>query len=363
MPEYTIQIVNEMQYHVDLNEADGLGALNNNNQITRTFDNDAAFRAYIIEFCEELRAAYDMAHNKEYDAIRDALWTDHQINLEEDLTEEEAENFNISVYVDFTYPIVEYEINGREATITLSDEIDPNGQAQAGEVIETEDQVRVREQQAQQAAIPQFFDTLVPNGIIPRIVAVGTTFTLEEFRQLGPYRIEHKLIYDNYLIDPEDGLNKDEDGNYDMCDPFVEPRDNVVFPVRTVIAVNGIRRYGGIYCMQLINHWINDKGKNTDPVSNAIIMGIHIMTEQEIRDQEWEDIQDQRRTLNTEIRILRRKRQNRKKKLTYEEVQKLRRELIKKERQLRNLPKSEDKYNTAKIKRMGMNRVILNLKF
>ena len=134
MPEYTIRIVYKMQYHVRLVNAAGinLSQLNNNSQFTRTFDNDAAFRAYIIEFCKGLRAAYDMAQNVNTAAVTNDLGD--RIDLWELRWRYNLEGDGVIPYDYYTYPIVEYLLNGLEATITLKDEIDLYGQHLAGVV-------------------------------------------------------------------------------------------------------------------------------------------------------------------------------------------------------------------------------------
>lgn len=268
MPEYTIRIVNEMQYHVDLNEADGIRVLflNNNGQYITLLDDDAAFVQYIYALCEEIKDAYDMSQNKDYDAIQQAGldWTDH---YDEDLDEDEAD----IPYHEYVYPIVEYLINGQEATITLADEVDQYGQARAGEIIETEDQVRVREQYAaQQPARSKFYDDrdLVPNGIIPRVVAVGTTYTLEQFRQLGPFRIQRKLFYDDFDMSAEEVDCTFQQGHKE-------------YPVLTI-------PQNQIYCMKEILPWVLTK--NTDPNTRGIIEQFRIMNEEDIEKKELEEL-------------------------------------------------------------------------
>ena len=127
--------------------------------------------------------------------------------------------------------------------------------------------------------------------------------------------------------------------------------ENVEYPVRT----NG----GGIFCVQFLTGWIN-QGKTTDP-NRAEIQTIHVMTQEEIMQQERADIQDQRNKLNRDINKLQKRRQDRN--LSNEEAQEVRRELIQKENRLRNLPNTPQEHMAKKLERMGMNRYQLKLKF
>ena len=254
MPEYTIRIVDRIQYHLNVNEAEGLRALNldNNGQLTVTLDNDAAFGPYISTFCDEFIEAYDLAQNLNSEAVQEALTSEGSI------WEENQE-------ANYTYVIVEYEINGQEATITVEDYLDTGGQeiiSHVSEHLEEEAQ-----QPAFQAAIPQFFDTLVPNGIIPRIVAVGTTFTLEQFRQLGPFRIERKLFYDDFGMSAKEVDCTFQAGHKE-------------YPVLTI-------PQNQVYCMTEILPWVFTK--NTDPYTRGIIEQFRIMNEQDIEKKELEE--------------------------------------------------------------------------
>ena len=180
----------------------------------------------------------------------------------------------------------------------------------------------------------------MPAGVIPRVVAVGTTFTLEEFRGLGPFRIESKLIYDNYVID----------ANEAGCTGIGIGSENVEYPVRT----SG----GGIFCVKILSDWIA-LGNNTDP-KRAPIVNITVMTQEQIMQQEWTDIQNQRRMLNTKINILKKKRQE-----TTDNKEAM--SLVGKqrdcERELEKLPPTPQDHMEKKLERKGMNRVLPKLKF
>ena len=448
MPEYTITIVDSILYHRDFGDLDGVTIpnLNENNQFTQTFNSDAEFRTYVINLSNQFKEAYMLAHNVEYELVRDALRTEHRYNFQG-----EENHFDFERYVDYTYPVIYYVISDREATITLDDEIDPDGEAYGGEivnasvvtlnielmgplrrdaifeyiqtnvnnrwadsqigrVIASDDGVtyfawneRIQEtiniyvndicnsitqseaiedfwdvdvenyynyrtivdydytgirvnqdeelitnvvnvritgvmdaynlqQQAQRSTIPQYVDMLV-DGEQYTVLAIGQTLTLAQFRQVGKYYIEKKLIYDNYLIEADDvgcfsGIGY----------------ENVEFPVRT----NG----GGIFCVKLLAGWIN-QGKTTDP-NRAEIETIHVMTQEEIMQQERADIQDQRNNLNRDINKLQKRRQDRN--LSNEEAETVRKKLIQKENQLRNLPNTPQEHMAKKLERMGMNR-------
>ena len=312
MPEYTIQIVYEMQYHVRLgNAADiNLPQLNNNNQFTRTFDNDASFVRYIYVLCEEIKEAYEILLNINTAAVINGLWDEYEIDLEGDGDEDDL------FIGDYTYPVVFYEIGlglglGLEATITLTDEIDQYGQAQAGEVRETNEQRWIREDYAragevreQQAAESHFYDNpdSVPDGIIPRVVAVGRTFDLEHFRNLGPFRIERKLFYDDFDL-PADQVD---------CD-FQQGHKE--YPVMAIPYDENIEQK--VYCVTEILQWVltrNSNGtmKNTDPFTRGIIKDIRIMDEGDIEKKELEEFtkgKGKKRIRDLERKILDRKKE------------------------------------------------------
>lgn len=193
-------------------------------------------------------------------------------------------------------------------------------------------------QQAQQTTKPQYVDQLVDDEQYT-VLAIGQTLTLAQFQQIGKYYIETKLIYDNYLMEANDigcltGIGY----------------ENVEYPVRT----NG----GGIWCVRMLEGWIN-QGKTTDP-NRAEIETIHVMTQEEIMQQEQADIQDQRNNLNRDINTLKKER---KETTSNKRAQEVRRELIQKENQLKNLPNTPQEHMAKKLERMGMNRYQFKLKF
>lgn len=302
MPEYTINVVYEMQYAVSLRDADRIPDLdlddNGNGQITVNLADAAAFNYYVYEICQGFRDAYDMTHNKDMEAIKEGLREEYGINLErssddeDDADNEDDAEFDFSVYQHYTYSQIEYEINGQEATITLGDTITENESASSGEILETDEQTRIREQYererreqrerdlqdlleesdnlvVRQRPRAQFFDTLVPNGIVPRVVALGTVFSLEDFRNLGPFRIERKLFYDDFDVDAE---------KVD-CD-IVTPA-NRKYPIMTIPQNN-------VYCVTELLQWVVTYNKNTDPLTNGIIERVRIMNESDIENKELE---------------------------------------------------------------------------
>lgn len=124
--------------------------------------------------------------------------------------------------------------------------------------------------------IPQYTDQLT-EGEEYTVVPLKTTWTLQQFQTLGKYYFEKELIYDNFLQDPEDVGCLSGIGY-----------ENVRLPVRT--------GQGGIYCVLVLEQWLG-AGNTSDPLTNTKIETIHVMDEEEIREQEWRDIQNQRETL------------------------------------------------------------------
>ena len=351
-----------MEYAVSLRDADGIPDLtlddDGNGQITVNLADAAAFVLYVYEICKDFRDAYDMAHNKDTDAVRDGLQTKYGINLERssddaDDADEEAE-FDISVYCDYTHSQIEYEINGQEATITLGDTITDNDYAYAGVILESSEQTELRERaqefpdererrEQQQRALreqerlvvrPQYVDKLV-DGEEYKILKIGQTLTFEEFSKLGKYYIERRLIYDNFSIDA------DEVG----CDMGIA-YENVELPVRT--------NYGSIYCIKYLQRWIN-MGKKTDPNTGLDIETIYIMSEDDIKERELLDLEDQIQTLKTEIKKEKRKQKNVK---SNERALELRKKIIRLQQELKKLPKDKKEHGIAKVDRTKIKRLL-----
>lgn len=363
MPEYTINVVYEMEYAVSLRDADDIPDLtlddDGNGQITVNLADAAAFVLYVYGICKWFRDAYDISHNKDTEAVRNGLWEVYRINLErssdnEDDEDEEAE-FDFSVYCDYTYSRIEYEINGEEATITLRDTITDNEDAYAGVILETYEQTQLREQYererreqrerdlqdlleesdnlvVRQRARPraQFFDTLVPDGIVPRVVALGTVFSLEDFKILGPFRIERKLFYDDFNVDAE------------KVDCDIPTQANRKYPIMTIPQNN-------VYCVTELLQWLVTYNKKTDPYTNTIIQRVRIMNERDIEKKELEEY-------TREKELLQKKRAEKNAKGTD------RRDVRKLDYRIRELERMIVERKAEKIRRKTLNR-LLELKF
>jgi hypothetical protein len=176
--------------------------------------------------------------------------------------------------------------------------------------------------------IPQYTDQLT-EGEEYTVVPLKTTWTLQQFQTLGKYYFEKELIYDNFLQDPEDVGCLSGIGY-----------ENVRLPVRT--------GQGGIYCVLVLEQWLG-AGNTSDPLTNTKIETIHVMDEEEIREQEWRDIQNQRETLTAEINTF----TNKRKEVTDNQAaMNLRQKIAKTEKKLRNLPSTLQEYGVAKRDRM-----------
>ena len=188
---------------------------------------------------------------------------------------------------------------------------------------------------------PQFYDTLVPEGVIPEVVALGRSFTLNEFKQLGPFIIEKKLIYDNYLEDEEDvGCG-------------FELAKNIAFPVRTG------PQSSQIFCVSDLVKWIN-MGNDKDPGNNEPITTIRVMNENDVAEQEWKDCRNMRKTLLAKIKICQNKRKG---KISNDLAMKLRNEEINLRGLLNKIPATRRVLNARKIERDNLNRLVPQLKF
>ena len=279
-----------------------------------------------------------------------------------DDADEEAE-FDISVYCDYTHSQIEYEINGQEATITLGDTITDNEDAYAGTILETYEQTELRERieererarreererarreererarreererarrEERERARTQFFDTLVPNGILPRVVALGTVFSLEEFRNLGPFRIERKLFYDDFDVDAE------------KVDCDIAFAANRKYPIMTIPQNN-------VYCVTELLQWVVSFKYNTDPYTNGIIERVRIMNERDIEKKELEEY-------TREKELLQKERAEKNAKGTD------RRDIRKLDYRIRELERMIVERKAEKIRRKTLNR-LLELKF
>jgi len=430
--EYTLNFYDaNINYHVPLNTVLGLSLTRRFTQETfddNMFGNIAEFRGHVRDRVRQIAEAYDMAQNVDTAAITTALREEYEIDLDADWDGEDPP------YSDYAYVNVEYVINGEQATITVSDHLDQDGDGYPTEIYnrspvlltiavegsldqnailqyslhianllyernigvdimrfpdentlnlvaifpyhwnnrtqidnyvravwrsirndgeveidaynidwrgmdESRNEASVTIRTTLIAAIPQYVDQLV-QGEQYRVLRKGETLTLAQFQQIGRYYIEEKLIYDNYLLEAKDvgcmGLNIGS--------------ENVEFPVRT----SG----GGIFCMIILSGWIA-AGNTTDP-KRAPIQFIHVMNEEEIMQQEWADIQNERRRLDTEINNLNKEKEEN---TDNKRGQEIRRELIQKQNQLAKLPPTPQEHMAKKLERMGMNRVRPKLKF
>lgn len=367
MPEYTIKVVYEMNYHFHLENADGIESIPDldlddlgNGQMIVNLADAAAFVLYVYGICNRFRDVYDMAHNKDIDTIREGLWTEYGINLErssDDEDDEDNEDADLPPYQDYTYSQIEYEINGEEATITLRDTITDSDYAYVGVILESSEQTELREQYererreqrerdrqdllensddlvVRQRARAQYVDKLV-DGEEYKILKIGQTLTFEEFSNLGKYYIERRLIYDNFSVDAE------EVG----CMSGIA-YENVELPVRT--------NYGNIYCVKFLQEWINT-GKQSDPNTGLDIETIYIMSEDDIKERELKDLKDQLETLETKIKNEKGRQKDVK---GNERALELRRKIIQLQQEYKKLPKNKKEHGIAKAERTKLDRLL-----
>ena len=127
MPEYTIRIVQQQNYHLQIRSNSffpggiTIPDLNNNGQFTQTFDNDTAFKAYVDDLSE---------------SIASGLYTDTtRLEIRLGLTSDDDEDDDYDDLSDYTYVTVRYAINGQEATITVTDAFDDTGEGRDSLVI------------------------------------------------------------------------------------------------------------------------------------------------------------------------------------------------------------------------------------
>lgn len=198
--------------------------------------------------------------------------------------------------------------------------------------------------------LPQAIKNLMPWGVakyyetlgLVKIVKLGTSLTLQEFKKLGKnFRIEKKLIYDNYLADENDvGCG-------------FELAKNIQFPVRTG------PQSSQIFCVSDLVKWIQ-MGRDKDPGNNEPITSIHVMDENDIAEQEWKDCQIMRETLLAKLKSC----QNKRKEAVSNDVAlKLRKQENKLMGQLNNIPATRRALTKKKLERTSLDRVLPHLKF
>ena len=418
--KYTIDINDNTTYHVPLKKV----LSDNNIIIKETYDNVfenmTDFRTYVRDIVRQIAEAYDMVQTVNKAAVTKGLYDEYYIDLEDDepydeytfITVEyviygEEATITVSDRLDSTYntyrseirnksPVlvfiaVEGELNqrnildfclsnlswdinigvdifdfGRGGELVATFPYSGNNYAQIenyvrsvfrsiqedGDVETNEYNVDWTDMESkneasviisttliQREGIPQYVDQLV-QGEQYTVLSIGDTLDLADFQKLRKFYIERKLIYDNYFLEADDV----------GCMGLGIGSENVEYPVRT----SG----GGIFCVKSLSRWIA-AGNTTDP-NRAEIETIHVMTEEEIIEQEWADIENQKNTLNTEINILKKER---KETTNNKRAQELRIKLIKKESQLKKLPDTRQDHMAKKLERRRMNRIFSKLKF
>ncbi len=137
------------------------------------------------------------------------------------------------------------------------------------------------------SGIPQFYDTLVEGNDV-RVVALGSEYSMDQFKRLGKFFIEKKLVYDDFD-------NNEIDAGCSLADLMT----NIAYPV----LVNP-GTFEQVYCIQDIIGWINT-GKTTDPNTRQEITKIRVMNEQDIEKKELQNITKEKNQIEDKINQLR----------------------------------------------------------
>lgn len=140
---------------------------------------------------------------------------------------------------------------------------------------------------AKNAPKPQFYDTLI-SGVDMRVVALGTEYTIGQFKRLGKFFIEKKLVYDNF-----------DNNEIDAGCSLTELMANIAYPV----LVNP-GSFEQVYCIQDIMGWIN-AGNTTDPNTRQEITKIRVMNEQDIEKKELQNFTKEKNQIEDKINQLR----------------------------------------------------------
>ena len=186
---------------------------------------------------------------------------------------------------------------------------------------------------------PQFYDTLVQNDNY-KVIALGTELTLEQFKQLGNFYIERKLIYDDFEYRDSEGKETTEAG----CMPF----PNLEYPV---MIKTGDEKFNQIYCISTILGWVN-QGENTDPKTRRVIRKIRIMNDDDIEKEEMRAFEKEKAKLNAELARYKENRSTTDMKVIRDT-----------EFKLRELERKIREQKAEKIRRKGLKRFRPSLKF
>ena len=186
---------------------------------------------------------------------------------------------------------------------------------------------------------PQFYDTLVQNDNY-KVIALGTELTLEQFKELGDFHIERKLIYDDFEYRDSEGKETTEAG----CMPI----PNLEYPV---MIKTGDEKFNQIYCISTILGWVN-QGENTDPKTRRVIRKIRIMNDDDIEKEEMRAFEKEKDRLNAELAKYEKNRSTTNMKVIHGTKLKL-----------RELEEKIREQKAEKIRRKGLKRFRPSLKF
>ena len=139
-------------------------------------------------------------------------------------------------------------------------------------------------------AIPEYTTNLQSGNssppLRPQRVELGTTFTLQQFQELGPFYISEKLILDDLTQDDEEA----------GCSLLYD--ENIEYPV-LVTSENDER----VYCAEEIARWVGEQGNTLNEIRVPIV-SIHVMTREEVIAKEKTKLKKKKEDLEKELEKL-----------------------------------------------------------
>ena len=136
-------------------------------------------------------------------------------------------------------------------------------------------------------AIPQDMARLVNNDTSPQRptkVDLGTTFTLDQFKRVGPFFIPVKLVLEDFTQEEiEIGC-------------FTDLVNNIEYPVQ-VTSGDKDKLFIHIYCAKEVAEWVGKRRNTLDIKSRKLISKIHILTADEVIKKEKSMIEEEKKRI------------------------------------------------------------------
>ena len=308
------------------------------------FESREEFKRFVIQLGRYIQYLYLKPENVDENALLTNLRYSFEV-LQEDPPADARD-----LPGKYTYPIVEYKFDTRTtrapnmavADIIVRDALDLSGQGSQGIFREINDAEEERE-------LTKFYNEkeakeAKEQGVKLREVKLGETFSLDEFRKLGPFCIERRLIYDDLSTTGKDkaklGCANELGYNYEY--PVL---------VKGSATENGEinEKNNQVYCITDVLQWNVEYNKDTDQNTRQYIKEIRIMNEKDIEEEEMKEVTKEEYTLVKRAMEAQDGREDRE----------IRKELKAIQSKLNKNTEEKKKRKQEKIRRMKMARLML----